>query len=465
MAGPTANIARAAAAQRFYNRGSGRMETAAQMRAYHPSTTHPVPAGHSVSRTTSTVTRTAPFNPATTADWTRLNGSQLREYAEYLVNKDVAASRLPFLAANRELAAEQQNTSRQYGQVAQNTQTLLKGIATGAGEQAKTDQNRLAEQVAKSKQETSDAFTKLQGYQSPELQQQRAAAEARQAASGAAATQGQQTRQEAESNYLTNLQAAAGQRAQERQGDIASRFGKEEEANRTKEQALAAQGPAKAQELWQKLVGQKTALQEARAKLGIQVERNEITRENDVTKNRTAARNAGTAERRAATGEFSAKANAEYKRASLAQKEKLDAANIKNKEGALAVKVREWERKNGPGKVPSTVREKSMKELGTALNAFESGPNVIGKHGKPAGKNYTVIRNNLGRGFRVVEMNGKEKTVKSAAITISDPVILNAAEQIFRYHYVNAATKKALAEKGIPAEGLSTLLRAGHPGY
>ena len=130
-----------------------------------------------------------------------------------------------------------------------------------------------------------------------------------------------------------------------------------------------------------------------------------------------------------------------------------------NKEGKLKELGRKnkiAEEKAGPGgtKITAAQKGKSEKELGAALNAFERGPNV--REGKNnGGRDYQDIRNKLNHGENVATGN-KEKFVKGEAY---NPVILNAAEQLFRYHYVNPATKKALAAMGLPSEGLSNLLR------
>src|SRR5438270_739312 len=117
--------ARKAATQRYYNKASGRMESAKAIHGYRP-----VPAGHQMSKTTHTVTTTKPvFNPDRVGDWTKLNGTQLRAFAESLVKKDTKAATLPFQQQSARLSGEEANAHTRAAGMSATTQSLLGGIA------------------------------------------------------------------------------------------------------------------------------------------------------------------------------------------------------------------------------------------------------------------------------------------------------------------------------------------------
>ncbi len=277
------------------------------------------------------------------------------------------------------------------------------------------------------------------------------------AQSGAAATN---ARQEGESNFLTNMQGAAALSNTEGAKNIEGQFLNKKGALTAQEGQALAKAAGNTSTLAQRLFGEQEKDRIAAA--GLNYKGQEVA-------NRTATTTSTVAKNAATVNQGQQKINAagrklsfeeEYKRGTAGEEKHLDEANIKDKEGKLAElgrKNRIAEEKAGPGgtKISSAQKAKGEKEMTTALNAFERGPNVETKNGKSKSRDYQRIRNEL-TGGEVTTLNGKEKMGKGQSI---NPVILNAMEQVFRYHYVNPETKKALAGMGLQSEGLSNLLR------
>lgn len=129
------------AAQRYYNKASGKMETAQAMHNYHPATHAPVPAGHQMAGTKhAVITHPAPA-PKPSIDLAHMNDQQRLAFAQKLVGQELSAGRLPFQQNEQQLAgretATRENAERLAGQGNQAGATLVANQkASGeAGEQ------------------------------------------------------------------------------------------------------------------------------------------------------------------------------------------------------------------------------------------------------------------------------------------------------------------------------------------
>ena len=463
-----ASVAKAAA-QRYLNRASGRMETAQQIHTYHPPPSRPVPpVGHQTSNTTRTVTRTV--TPAVKAPVSFINKSpaEVEATARQLTNAEVSGIRGAYQPANQLLGQEQTGAlgahATSYGQLG----ATVGNLQTQQAESAKTFENYAADAInsaataAPGAAQTAERLGLKPGEKAPESAERQQEA-ARTLLSGIAqgGAAGTNARQQNEANFLTNMQGTAAlgnaEGAKAIEGQYALQKGKVGE----KEQAAIAKAEGNTATLGQKLFGEQEKDRIAAAGLGYKEAAATSKIRSERNKEGEGKIKLSQAQEKLAQAGKKLGLEEQYKLGTLSEKRYLDENNVKYKEGTLREigrKNKIAEEKAGPGGTKVTAAQKAgyEKEMLYALAAFETGPNNRG-----GGKDYQAIRKSLAGKEKVIELGGKEKAVKGGSKVAVNPVVLNAMEQVFRYHYVNPETKTALAALGLPSEGLSNLLLRG----
>jgi hypothetical protein len=457
------------AAQRYLNKASGRMETANQIHTYHAPAPRPVPpAGHTTSGTSRTTTRTVTHTAKAPVSFINKTPAEVEATARQLTAAEVSGIRAAYQPSQALLGQQQQGALNAHAtSQAQLTGSIGTQQAAQAGS-AKTFENYAADAInsaataAPGAAQTAEHLGLKPGEALPESAQRQQEA-ARTLLSGIAQSgaTGTNARQQDESNFLTNLQGSAALSNAEGAKNIEGSFLNQKGKVTAQEGQALAKASGNTASLAQKLFGEQEKDRIAAA--GLNYKGQEVANRTATTTS-TVAKNAATIAQGAqknATAKFAAESLAEYRTKTAGQKQKSNEANETYKAGVLKELGRKnkiAEEKAGPGgtKISAAQKAKGEKEMTTALNAFErAGANLpVGKSGKSGGRDYQRIRNELTQG-EVTTVGGKEKMLKGQAV---NPIVLNAMEQVFRYHYVNPETKKALAAIGLPSEGLSNLL-------
>jgi hypothetical protein len=216
---------------RVLNRASNRMETRQQMARYHqpaqqraaakalsPKPSGPAHAGPS------------PQSPQSPLEMSPAQLAQLHAFDVGQVKQNTQAELLPFRQKGAELSNIEQTAANRYKGYAEANQSLLGGIQGEANASARTAQNEAAESALRASKaiETAGQTSAQQnaGYVDPQLKAALGNQQANVTATGQAREAGAAAMNQNEGNYLTNLKAAAAQRATEGMQGIASTYGK-----------------------------------------------------------------------------------------------------------------------------------------------------------------------------------------------------------------------------------------------
>jgi len=277
---PVAKAAAASRVQRYWNKGTKSMQTAQEM---HP-TGHPAPAagttsggakrywnagahemqvphkgfeGHPAAPATSApATSTAPTQPVSIIN---MSIPEITARAKLIVDNQIRAERVPFQTRGTQIgqegASEQAAHQAAYGQ----QDTALAGLQTGQATGAKTFANQAADALA---QAASQNVVDPNAPESTKKQQE--ASRTLLTGIASAGQAGTNQRQEAESNLLTNLRAAAGTNAVGQSGQIAGTYAKRSQENADKKTAMEATGPGRRSKLQTELEGEVGKLRQAK---------------------------------------------------------------------------------------------------------------------------------------------------------------------------------------------------------
>ena len=464
----------AKAAQRYLNRASGQMETAQQIHSYRAPAPKPVPPqGHATSGTTHTVTRTTTSTPRAAVSFINKSPQEVEDVARKLTNAEVSGIRSAYAPQNTLLGQEQQGAlgahATSYGQLG----TTLAGLQTQQQGSAKTFSNYAADAIAKAQTaapgaaQTAEHLGLKPGEQLPEsARNQQEAARTLLSGIAQAGAAGTNARQEGEANFLANMQGAAALGNTEGAKNIEGVYARQKGENAAKEGAAIGKAQGNQAKLAQGLQSEQSKLRAAaEATLGKKLDfetkaaatTSKITSERN--KEREGAAKLNLAGRKQASDEA-------YKRAGLAQKEAVDAANIKKSEAATRKLLNET--RPGGGKVLTTAQKLALSsEAARIFNAMQRGaeeghsPAATRRELEEGGsrQSYSKYVNKKGE---PVNSKGEPTNTRSTGFVktaaIKNPLLFSVAEQSIQYGYVNAATKQHLREEGLPDEGWSNNL-------
>jgi hypothetical protein len=238
---------------RFLNKASGKMESAKAMKGYR------APAAQK----TLNPSKTGPTHPApapVAKSWLEMNPAETHAYAAKQVGQNTQAELGPLKQKGTEISGTEGLVAGRYAGYGQQNLQGLQGLQSQAAEGAKTFNNSLADTVLKASKgvETTGQADQAAnaGYQDPQVRAALAAQQGNIAATGAAAQTAGQASGQNEQNLLTTMKAAAEQRVREGQGNIASTYGKQRQANTNAENTLLLRQPGQVTKLETEL-GQK----------------------------------------------------------------------------------------------------------------------------------------------------------------------------------------------------------------
>ena len=411
---------RAAAVQRYLNKASGKMETAAAMHAYKAP--GKMPAGHTQQQHMSTANQPEanPYHKAATQQIRQATQTELEPYkskaAELTQYEGTAAKRLQGYAGS--------------------TDKLLGGLQEGAQASAKTASNQAAEAALKAQGSVNqDQSLTAQGngnYLDPQvkaaLENQRANITAIGASRGAAA----ETLGQNQANFLTNIRAVAGQRALEGQSGVASRYGQQQTANSQAESNLIQKQPERITNRESALAKEAFTRKATEAGLGIK---------------EGALRNTERATGSKIKTEAGKLANEGTKVAQSAKRLEIDEKHYQESDKAARERA-QAALKHATGGLTTPEQDKVASEIGSAFNTIQS----LRTKGVPEGKITTYLNNGY---RRVVEeytnSKGKkgEKAVTEKLASVKNPALQKAAMELWKYHKVSPQTEASLKTLGV----------------
>jgi hypothetical protein len=277
-----------------------------------------------------------PYNPQTA------NAGEMERHFTGVVNKNTQAELGPFRQRQGEITNTEGTVSKAYGGYGEQFQNQMGNLQTQAQGNAKTFENHVAEstlQATKGIETTGqNAITANAGYLDPQLRAALSNQSSNIAATGQAQLGAAQAQGQGMQNYLTALRGAAGARVLEGQRGIATTYGKQRGEVGAKENQLIARKPGEISRLTEQ--GMKTQFNQRAAEqgLGIKLGTLGVAQQNAQTKAADAAAKArGAAEGHKLTERGqnitaeNYKKTDEYRKAGLAEKERVDASNAQYK--------------------------------------------------------------------------------------------------------------------------------------
>lgn len=434
--------AAASRVQRYYNKGTGRMEA---LRGGHFPGQRPVQ--RAAQRPGRPVQRPgqAPVQ-AGAKSLLQMSPAEVEAHARSIVASEMNAERLPFQQRLTGLAGEAYGQQKAHEQTYEKLDTGLAAQQTHAGESAKTFQNVAAEAVKRAEGQ------KPGGEQAGEhaaggeaLAKQEAAAKTLLTAIAMGAQAGTNARQQGESGFLTNMRANAQQEGAAGSQQIAGEYGKRKQEVSQKEGDLLASKPGRVGKLSQALLGEREKLGIAAQGLGIKTA--EAERHGAEARSNIAHRT-----RADALAERKNEADEAYKRAGQGAKERKDSLDIRKKE----VEIKKTLEGGTPGGKPLTKEQVNTysAEMSRAFQFFQRA--------RSEGASPEEIRQELeqGQGRRSYQVKGKSGKTETKHYTekfsaVKNPTFIQAAIDIMQKEYIGAQTKQQLREMGLPDSGWS----------
>jgi hypothetical protein len=182
-----------------------------------------------------------------------MSPGQLHSYNTKQVGENTQAELLPYRQRNAELSNIEQTAAKRYAGYGEATQAGLAGLQSTQQASAKTATNEAAESALRASKaiETAGQTSAQQnaGYVDPQLKAALGNQQANVTATGQAREAGAQAMNQNESNYLTNVRAAAAQRIAEGQQGITSTYGKQRGEVGGQERQLLAKMPGQVSKL------------------------------------------------------------------------------------------------------------------------------------------------------------------------------------------------------------------------
>jgi hypothetical protein len=311
------------------------------------------------------------------------NGRELEHLGSDFAHDQLNAELGQYRNQENQIKGTEQTVSSRYGQAGKITEGALAGLQTGAEAGAKTYENQQAESALKAGQEVNtsgqNAVTRNGGYLDPQVQAALNAEGSRAAGIGGAQNTLASSLGANETNYMTNIRAAAAQRIQEGQRDIGTVYGKQLGTVRGKEAEATAKTVPNALKFGNE-IGQKQFQDQMTARgLGIKTEalgvkaaegqaKNRITERGQNLNRQTNVERNALARQKALFDRRAKKEDIAIKGLSAKDKARYDAARIRIDQGK--------------GANPAAGR-KYMSELSRALGYAQALHGSKTKEGKP----------------------------------------------------------------------------------
>jgi hypothetical protein len=430
---------------RFLNKASHKMETKQAMGKYRvPAAARALGAprhGASPSAPRHQPSGPAHAGPAPQSPL-EMNPAQLHAYNTAQVKQNTQAELLPFRQKSAELNNQEQTTANRYAGYAQATQSQLGGLQEGQAASAKTATNEAAESALRASKaiETTGQSSAQQnaGYVDPQVKAALSNQQGNVQATGQAREAGAAAMNQNEANFLTNLRAAAAQRATEGMQGIASTYGKQRgEVGGQERQALA------------RMPGQISKLDTE----GLQRQFNDRATEQGLgIKIQTLGQKAQ---------ETQARLNVTKRGQNLTAQSQAEARKQKGEEhkGSLALGLKNYylnKEKADKGTTPAGTKPLTTNERNKYIEALtgaykltqaaRSGPNKTG---------YDAIRHVLESGehkesYKTKNEYGEEQT-KTRVVKKGKTAtpIATAASELWNTHKVSGSTRQALKNLGV----------------
>lgn len=369
-----------------------------------------------------------------------LNSKQLGKLANRLTLEKTKAAVQPLKGQEKEIGQVERSVANRYGQYSNAGAQALQGIQGEADTSAKTYQNNVAEstlKAAKAIEGTGQTATEQNGgYLDPQVQAALNASGRLSAGIGNSQEQLAQNLGQGESNFISNLRAAAALRAVQGQSNIASTYGKQREGVQQKIGEARARQPGEAANLAVEL-GQKQFTDQATSQsLGLkQVGAQQAQQKINQAAKQNAEHDRLTERGQNITASTQAERNA-LSGQSLAERERHDRASEKTS----AERARAAIKKAAGNGLTTSQQNRVAGELGTAWN-------LISQYRK-AGAKSTGIREALTVGK--ANQGGKQVSIPK----VTDQRLITAAFELYNLHKLTPGTVQALKSMGInpPAE-------------
>lgn len=419
---------------RFLNKASGKMETAKAMKGYR------APAA----QRTMNPAKTGPTHPAAAPQaksWLEMNPAETHAYAAKTVGQNTQAELGPLKAKAGEITGTEGLVAGRYAGYGQQNLQGLQGLQGEAAEGAKTASNALADTVlraSKGVETTGQADQAANaGYQDPQVRAALAAQQGNIAATGAAAQTGAQQSGQNEQNLLTTMKAAAEQRVREGQGNIASTYGKQRQANTSAENQLLLRQPGQITKLETEL-GQKQF--NARAtEQGLGIKAGALQQKGAETRERVGATERG---QNLAVGRNAENAQ-QRERSSVRSAETKENAS----ERAATTRIKAAAEKRGASPAGSN---KIFGELGSAaarVQALRSGKKPLTESAiREAISSGQFKEGYQAKNAKTGKMEAKVRINKQKAI--GNQVIVNAALEAWNTQKISPETRRQLEAQG-----------------
>lgn len=172
---------------------------------------------------------------------------ELRNIAKAEEGQQIRSQLAPLKVAGQEVQQVGQTVANRYAAAGKSTEGTLQGLAQQAEGNAKTAENEMAQNTLNASKEINttgqNAATNNAGYVDPQVRAALAAGAERATQTGATGSQLATARGGNENNYMSNIRAAAAQRIQEGQGNIAQTYAKQYGQIAGKEGALTERLP------------------------------------------------------------------------------------------------------------------------------------------------------------------------------------------------------------------------------
>jgi hypothetical protein len=428
---------------RYLNKGTGKMETAQQMKASRTKAVSPSAPQHTAQARPGKAPAAAP-KVAPAKSWIEMNPGELQKYAAKQVGENTKTELMPYQQRAGEISGTEKTVASRYGGYGEATDKLLGGIQETQANSAKTFANRAADAVAKSEGEVNttgqNAITNNAGYEDPQLRSQLAAEQANVTGIGAAQQASSGALGQGESNFLASIRAAAAQRVSEGQRGIASTFGKQRAENQGKEGQLLAKESGATTKLDTELAQKQFTNRATEQGLGIKLGTLKVGEQNAASKARSvtagernnAAKNALASEKlKLAAGkqgfeEWAKREDTGIKKLSAVDKARYDEANIRVKEAAQK------------GKPPNPKEgRKYMNELATAES-------IATANGVTAAK--------TGKALQEAKVKAEEAMTKASKGSTVNREIIEAAMNLAYYGRLSTADQAVAISYGLTPE-------------
>jgi hypothetical protein len=353
--------------------------------------------------------------------FSEMSRHELRQLVAKQYGNALKAQEAPLKQQLGEIGGVSKTAAERYGQAAQQAQSSLGQLQSAREASARTAQNELAERAKQ-------RLAQIGQAEGPQ------AASERQLVTGLN-TAGLQTAERtsaADNAFLTRMQAIAAQRAQEGQKELASKYAGQQGEVQGKLTALRAAKPGQVASGLLELLPKQEASRQASKALGLKglegARKARLTeRGQNVTvrgQNLTASHNAQTA-----------RENREYREASLAEKKRLDEANIEDKRA----KIKKYE--NETGQKLSSAAQKTLTDIGRVV--------ALQRQLHHAGLTDKQIQEKLTSGYYEEKSEGKW-VKRSLGGAIPNQAVIVAGQEIAHKGSLTRATKQALRAYGVP---------------